>query len=181
MNLLSPCDDTRSLWNEDGRSEMENAALVEGTDFANNRFVEDKLMPNNSLGQGGENSCNMRFKLGREDSMEDGNIASFQEDNARAISIESPRKLNAGMSSSSPDNMRGIPTENSIEAEPGIKTSKQNGEAIGNDRLHGGSQYATQHYVNVTQMVESWREELKLINVKNAIILDDLVKIGADM
>ena len=29
--------------------------------------------------------------------------------------------------------------------------------------------------------MESWREELYMMNVKNAIMLDDLVKLGADV
>jgi hypothetical protein len=38
----------------------------------------------------------------------------------------------------------------------------------------------TRHYDAMTTMVESWREELYTMNVKNAILLDDMVKLGAD-
>ena len=37
---------------------------------------------------------------------------------------------------------------------------------------------------NLTEMmelVESWREEANMMSVKNAIVLDDLVKVGADI
>lgn len=33
----------------------------------------------------------------------------------------------------------------------------------------------------MTELVESWREELYMMNVKNSILLDDLVKVGADV
>ena len=39
----------------------------------------------------------------------------------------------------------------------------------------------TQKYHDMTKVVESWREELYMMNVKNAIMLDDLVKLGADV
>ena len=39
----------------------------------------------------------------------------------------------------------------------------------------------TQKYNDMTKMVESWREELYMMNVKNSIMLDDLVKLGADV
>ena len=39
----------------------------------------------------------------------------------------------------------------------------------------------TQKYNDMTRMVESWREELYMMNVKNSIMLDDLVKLGADV
>ena len=39
---------------------------------------------------------------------------------------------------------------------------------------------STQHYDDTTNMVELWREELYMMNVKNSILLDDLVKLGAD-
>ncbi|KAL3806850.1 hypothetical protein ACHAXA_008238 [Cyclostephanos tholiformis] len=40
----------------------------------------------------------------------------------------------------------------------------------------------TRHYeaMTMTAMVESWMEELHTMNVKNSILLDDLVKLGAD-
>jgi hypothetical protein len=38
----------------------------------------------------------------------------------------------------------------------------------------------TQHYEAMTAMVESWMGELHAMNVKNSILLDDLVKLGAD-
>ena len=37
-----------------------------------------------------------------------------------------------------------------------------------------------QDYDETTRMVEAWREELYMMNVKNAILKDDLVKLGAD-
>ena len=39
----------------------------------------------------------------------------------------------------------------------------------------------TLHYDAMTAMVESWREELYTMNVKNSILLDDLVILGADL
>jgi hypothetical protein len=36
------------------------------------------------------------------------------------------------------------------------------------------------HYDAMTAMVESWREELYTMIVKNSILLDDLVILGAD-
>ena len=39
----------------------------------------------------------------------------------------------------------------------------------------------TQKYNDMTKMVESWREELYMMNVKNSIMLDELVKLGADV
>lgn len=39
---------------------------------------------------------------------------------------------------------------------------------------------SAQNYDGMMQMVESWKEELCLMNVKNSILLDDLVKLGAD-
>ena len=39
----------------------------------------------------------------------------------------------------------------------------------------------TQKYHDMAKVVESWREELYMMNVKNAIMLDDLVKLGADV
>ena len=36
----------------------------------------------------------------------------------------------------------------------------------------------TQKYNDMTKMVESWREELYMMNVKNSIMLDELVKLG---
>lgn len=39
----------------------------------------------------------------------------------------------------------------------------------------------TQHYRDAVGLVESWREELHIMSVKNAILLDDLVKLGADV
>ena len=40
---------------------------------------------------------------------------------------------------------------------------------------------STQHYDDTTRMVESWREEVYMMNVKNSILLDDMVKLGADV
>ena len=37
-----------------------------------------------------------------------------------------------------------------------------------------------QDYDETTRIVEAWREELYMMNVKNAILKDDLVKLGAD-
>ena len=37
-----------------------------------------------------------------------------------------------------------------------------------------------QDHDETTRMVEAWREELYMMNVKNAILKDDLVKLGAD-
>jgi len=39
----------------------------------------------------------------------------------------------------------------------------------------------TKNYEEVTNMVKSWREELHMMNVKSSILLDDLVKLGADV
>jgi hypothetical protein len=33
----------------------------------------------------------------------------------------------------------------------------------------------------IMELVESWREEINMMSVKNAILLDDLVKVGADI
>ena len=38
-----------------------------------------------------------------------------------------------------------------------------------------------QHYAAMSQQVESWREELYMMNVENSILLDDLVTLGADV
>ncbi len=38
----------------------------------------------------------------------------------------------------------------------------------------------TLHYDAMTAMVELWREELYMMNVKNSILLDDLVILGVD-
>ena len=39
----------------------------------------------------------------------------------------------------------------------------------------------TQKYTDNKRLVESWKEELYMMNVKNSILLDDLVKLGADV
>jgi hypothetical protein len=38
-----------------------------------------------------------------------------------------------------------------------------------------------QHYAAMSEQVESWREELYMMNVENSILLDDLVTLGADV
>ncbi len=38
-----------------------------------------------------------------------------------------------------------------------------------------------QYYAAMSQQVESWREELNMMNVENSILLDDLVTLGADV
>ena len=43
------------------------------------------------------------------------------------------------------------------------------------------SHESTENYDDLTRMVESWREELYVMNVKNSILLDDMVKLGADV
>jgi hypothetical protein len=52
-------------------------------------------------------------------------------------------------------------------------------------RIHGGGEadggwQDYLHYDAMTAMMESWREELYTMNVKNSILLDDLVILGAD-
>ena len=39
----------------------------------------------------------------------------------------------------------------------------------------------TQKYTDNKVLVELWKEELYMMNVKNSILLDDLVKLGADV
>ena len=39
----------------------------------------------------------------------------------------------------------------------------------------------TQKYNDNKRLVETWKEELYMMNVKNSILLDDLVKLGADV
>lgn len=42
-------------------------------------------------------------------------------------------------------------------------------------------QNSMEDYDGMTLLAESWREELNMMNVKNSILLDDLVKVGADV
>ena len=41
-------------------------------------------------------------------------------------------------------------------------------------------QQQQERYAAMAQVVESWREELHMMNVNNSILLDDLVTLGAD-
>lgn len=63
-------------------------------------------------------------------------------------------------------------------------TSNANGSAErwpAKERLVTNDGTPTQNYDDITRMVESWREELYMMNVNNSILLDDLVKLGADV
>jgi hypothetical protein len=42
------------------------------------------------------------------------------------------------------------------------------------------AQQQQERYAVMSQLVESWREELHMMNVNNSILLDDLVTLGAD-
>ena len=43
------------------------------------------------------------------------------------------------------------------------------------------TQQQQERYAAMAQLVESWREELHMMNVNNSILLDDLVTLGADL
>ena len=53
-------------------------------------------------------------------------------------------------------------------------------EETSNERLIASNK-SIQNVGSMIQEVESWREELYMMNVKNSILLDDLVKLGADV
>jgi hypothetical protein len=58
--------------------------------------------------------------------------------------------------------------------------SKKGGEASNDAERMIVDGKTTLHYDVMTAMVESWWEELYTMNVKNSILLDDLVILGAD-
>mmetsp|Transcript_34013 Transcript_34013/g.62551 ORF Transcript_34013/g.62551 Transcript_34013/m.62551 type:complete len:207 (-) Transcript_34013:76-696(-) len=98
--------------------------------------------------------------------MKNGTFDSFSELNTKRGGEAIPRPANAMMTSQGhskemTDNVNAEPTK----------------DETGNERVR----IFTQNYDGMTQMVESWREELYMINVKNSILLDDLVKLGADV
>ncbi len=45
----------------------------------------------------------------------------------------------------------------------------------------GKKSLSEQDYEAMVRLVESWKEELYMMNVKNSILLDDMVKVGADV
>ena len=57
----------------------------------------------------------------------------------------------------------------------------EGGEAYNNAECMIVDGKTTLHYDAMTAMVKSWREELYTMNVKNSILLDDLVILGADL
>ncbi len=60
-----------------------------------------------------------------------------------------------------------------------LKSTTEGGIPNDNERMIANGK-TTRHCEAMTAMVESWMGELHAMNVKNAILLDDLVKLGAD-
>ena len=58
-------------------------------------------------------------------------------------------------------------------------TSNNNNNILDERMIVNGK--TTQKYNENKRLVESWKEELYMMNVKNSILLDDLVKLGADV
>mmetsp|Transcript_20022 Transcript_20022/g.41978 ORF Transcript_20022/g.41978 Transcript_20022/m.41978 type:complete len:213 (-) Transcript_20022:1530-2168(-) len=98
--------------------------------------------------------------------MKNGTFDSFSELNAKRSGEVISRPANATMTS------RGHSKETTDNAN--VEFTK---DETGSERVR----MSTQNYDRMTQTVESWREELYMMNVKNSILLDDLVKLGADV
>ncbi len=60
-----------------------------------------------------------------------------------------------------------------------LKSSTEGRAPYDDERMIANGK-TTRHYEAMTAMVESWIGELHTMNVKNSILLDDLVKLGAD-
>jgi hypothetical protein len=60
-----------------------------------------------------------------------------------------------------------------------LKSTTEGGIPNDDERMIANGK-TTRHYEAMTAMVESWMGELHAMNVKNSILIDDLVKLGAD-
>eukprot|EP00581_Thalassiosira_minuscula_P006438 CAMPEP_0183739410 /NCGR_PEP_ID=MMETSP0737-20130205/56968_1 /TAXON_ID=385413 /ORGANISM="Thalassiosira miniscula, Strain CCMP1093" /LENGTH=146 /DNA_ID=CAMNT_0025974203 /DNA_START=1 /DNA_END=441 /DNA_ORIENTATION=+ len=99
-------------------------------------------------------------------------FASNDNDNRSLESFSAPRVKRGDVNSRS-----------AIEPTTTRQENSKNDDGI-NDAVRpkdGGDDKSVPIHEDVTRMVESWREELYMMNVKNSILLDDLVKLGANV